>query len=86
MVLIVIAQYSLLVIPNAMSLPWLPKYDWIIFTVKNICHLGKNKEICQDLLYVANNYEEDVNSLFEAYNLRLSAGESKKRCTAKLRW
>ena len=28
--------------------------------VKNICYLEKNKEICKYLLYVVNNYEEDV--------------------------
>ena len=49
--------------------------------VKNICYLEKNKEICKDLLHVVNNYD----SLFEAYNSRLSAGESKRRHTAKLR-
>ena len=37
-----------------------------IFSVKKKnCYLEKDKKMCEDLLYVVNNYEEDVTLYFK---------------------
>ena len=50
--------------------------------LKNICYLEKNKNICQNLLYVVNNYEEDV-ALYLKHMIRDCQQEKAKRDTLK---